>query len=158
MKYIKTIINIVLLLLALGGLQAQETLNSSGGVATGVGGMASYSVGQVFYTTNTGNTGSMAEGVQQPYEISEIIGIDETSIPLEISIYPNPTSNYLTLTSYNADQLSYQLYDIQGRLIVAENIAINKTHINMESLPAATYFLKITKTAQLIKTYKIIKN
>jgi hypothetical protein len=40
----------------------------AGGEATGSGGSVSYSVGQVVYTTNTGINGSVAQGVQQPYE------------------------------------------------------------------------------------------
>lgn len=60
-----------LLLLGLGltGLQAQESVNATGGNASGSGGSASYSVGQVVYTTNTGTNGTVAQGVQQPFEI-----------------------------------------------------------------------------------------
>ena len=80
MKHKKTFISAAFLLLGLGGLHAQESVNSSGGEATGTGGTASYSVGQVVYTTATGTNGSVAQGVQQPYEISTTVGINETSI------------------------------------------------------------------------------
>ena len=42
---------------------SQETLSASGGDATGT---ASYTVGQVFYTSLTGSNGTVSEGVQQP--------------------------------------------------------------------------------------------
>jgi hypothetical protein len=51
---------------------AQESANSSGGKAIGVGGTVSYSVGQVFYTTNIGNSSSIAQGVQNAYEIYSV--------------------------------------------------------------------------------------
>jgi len=51
------------------GLQAQETIPASGGKASGSGGTASYSFGQVVYTTYTGTNGLVAQGVQQPFEI-----------------------------------------------------------------------------------------
>jgi hypothetical protein len=35
--------------------------------------------------------------VQQPYEISITTGVKETTINLEMNVYPNPTTNYLTL-------------------------------------------------------------
>jgi hypothetical protein len=35
--------------------------------------------------------------VQQVYENSLTTGVNETSINLELSVYPNPTTNYLTL-------------------------------------------------------------
>ena len=67
MKYKKTITSVAFLLLGLGGLHAQESPTASGGEATGTGGTASYSVGQVVYTTNTDATGTVTQGVQQAY-------------------------------------------------------------------------------------------
>jgi hypothetical protein len=72
MKHKKTITSVAFLLLGLGGLHAQESPTSTGGDATGAGGSSSYSVGQVVYTTATGINGSVAQGVQQAYEISVI--------------------------------------------------------------------------------------
>ena len=42
---------------------AQEAVTPSGGEATGTGGTASYSVGQIAYTTNTGANGSVVNVV-----------------------------------------------------------------------------------------------
>ena len=69
----------VILLLGLGltGLQAQESVNATGGNALGSGGSVSYSVGQLTYQTHVGTNGSVAEGVQQPFEISVVTGIKE---------------------------------------------------------------------------------
>ena len=94
MKHRKTITSVAFLLLGLGGLHAQESSTAAGGDATGIGGSSSYTVGQVVYTTNTGTNGSLAQGVHQPYEISTTLGINETTINLELSLYPNPTTNY----------------------------------------------------------------
>ncbi len=52
MKHKKTITSIAFLLLGLGGLHAQESPTATGAEATGTGGTASYSIGQVVYTTN----------------------------------------------------------------------------------------------------------
>jgi len=155
---------IMLLFGGLSSLQAQQTTTTAGGEASGSGGTASYTVGQTVYTTNTGTNGnSTAQGVQQPYEISTTIGINETSISLEMSVYPNPTTNYLTLkvdasTLLSNQQLSYQLYDMQVKLIKDIIISSKTTNISMEHLPSAIYFLKISKSNKLVKTFKIIKN
>ena len=46
---------------------SQESINASGSEATGSGGTVSYSVGQVFYSSQTGTNGNtLSEGVQQP--------------------------------------------------------------------------------------------
>ena len=158
MKHKKSITSIAFLLLGLGGLHAQQSPTAAGGEATGTGGTASYSVGQVVYTTNTGTNGSVAQGVQQPFEISTTVGINETTINLELSVYPNPTTNYLTLKTDDNANLSYQLYDLQGKIITNKKVTAKTSTIKMEDLPKAIYFLNVTKNNQLVKTFKIIKN
>jgi hypothetical protein len=153
----------VVFLLGLGliGLQAQESINATGGDASGSGGSASYSVGQVVYTTNTGTNGSVAQGVQQPYEIWVVTAIEEAKgINLLVTVYPNPATDYLTLRIDELDisNLSYQLYDIQGKLLRNEKITSNQTSIAMSNLMPATYFVKVVQGNKEIKTFRIIKN
>ena len=153
---------VALLLLGFGitVAQAQQATTASGGNASGSGGTVAYSVGQIVYTTNTGATGSVAQGVQQPYEISIVLGIDNHSINLELTAYPNPTTNYLTLNVGKAElsTMNFQLYDIGGKLIESRKIISSSETIAMENLPTATYFLKVTNNNNEVKTFKIIKN
>jgi len=160
MKQRKTLLSLAFLLLGLGGLNAQENVSTTGGDASGSGGSSSYSVGQVVYTANTGTNGSVAQGVQQAYEIYASVGIELTEINLELVAYPNPTINSLTLTigNYNNEKLSYQLYDIQGKLLDSEQVISDETSIDMLDLPTSTYLLNILDNNSLIKTFRIIKN
>jgi hypothetical protein len=138
---------------------AQQATTASGGDASGSGGSVAYSIGQIVYTTNTSSSGSVAQGVQQPYEISIITGLLETDIKLNLSAYPNPTTNYLMLQIDNFDKdLSYQLFDISGKLLESNTVAANSTTINMEQMQTGTYLLKVTQNNKLVKTFKIIKN
>ena len=152
-----------LLFLGLGltGLQAQESVNATGGDALGSGGSASYSVGQVVYTTNTGTNGSVAQGVQQAFEISVVTGLEEAKgINLSVSAYPNPTTDYLTLEVKDVELLNlhFQLYDMNGKLLQNEKITGNQTSIVMSNLLPATYFVKVIQGNKEVKTFKIIKN
>ena len=151
---------VLLLGLGLTGVQAQESVNTAGGSASGNGGSASYSVGQVVYQTPTGTNGSVAEGVQQPYEISVVSAIEEaTGITLSVSAYPNPTNDNLLLSIDELDlsNLSYQLYDISGKVLQNKRITSDQTSIVMGDLMPATYFLKVTQDNKEVKTFKIIK-
>ena len=58
--------------------QGQSTITATGGTGTGSGGSATYTVGQITYKTFSGTTGSVAHGVQQPYEISVVTAIEKT--------------------------------------------------------------------------------
>jgi len=162
MRHKKLKLSAVLLLgLGLTGLQAQTSVNATGSNASGSGGSASYSVGQVVYTTNTGTNGSVSEGVQQPFEISVVTGLEEAKgINLSVTAYPNPTTDYLTLSiaDFDASKLSYQLYDMNGKLLQNEKITGNQTSIVMSNLVPATYFVKVIQGNKEVKTFKIIKN
>lgn len=160
MKHKKSMMSIAFLLLGLGGLHAQESATAAGGEATGATGTVSYSVGQTVYTTATGTNGSVAQGVQQPYEISVVTGINETTINLGMSVYPNPTTNFLSLKVENEklEKLSYKLIDLQGKVIEIKKVTANNSTIKMTELPKATYLLKVVKNNQVVKTFKIIKN
>ena len=70
---------ILLLLLFFGfkSIQAQKTVPASGGEASGNKGSASYSIGQMIYTSNVGTNFSRTEGVQQSYEITLTTSIKE---------------------------------------------------------------------------------
>ena len=141
------------------GLCAQETVPATGGDATGAGGTSSYTAGQVVYTNNIGTNGSLAQGVQQPYEIAVTTGVNETTINLELSVYPNPTTNNLQLKveSEALESLSFQLVDLRGKIIENKKVVEAKTSINMEALPKAIYFIKVTRNNQTVKTFKVIK-
>ena len=162
MRHKKLKLSAVLLLgLGLTGLQAQTSINATGGNASGSGGSASYSVGQVVYTTNTGTNGSVAQGVQQPFEISVVTAIEEAKgINLSVSAYPNPTTDYLTLSikEFDISNVSYQLLDMNGKLLQNEKITGNQTSIVMSNLVPATYFVKVIQDNKEVKTFKIIKN
>lgn len=147
-------------LFSLSPVSAQESVNATGVNASGSGGSASYSVGQVVYTTNTGTNGSVAQGVQQPYEISVVNGLEEAqSIMLSVSAYPNPTTDYLILevTDFHLSPFTFNLYDMNGKLLQSEKITGNQTSIVMSNLVPATYFVKVVQGNKEVKTFKIMK-
>ena len=162
MKHKKAKLSSVLLFwLGLTGLQAQGVVPSTGGNASGNGGSVSYSVGQVFYTTNLGTNGSVAQGVQQAFEITDLTGIETpTGITLQYSAFPNPTSGFLKLKveDFNTENLFYQLYDMSGKLLEYKMVKDNETIIVMSQLVPATYFLKVIQNTKEVKSFKIIKN
>jgi hypothetical protein len=152
---------ILIFYIGLSGIQAQETISTTGGNATGGGGSVSYTIGQIVYTTNIGTNGSVAQGVQQPFEISVVIGIDEAKdIQLVCSVFPNPTLGLLKLKveNFTLTDLKYQLFDLYGRLLQSQKIEKAETEITIENSGATTYFLKITDgNKKEVKTFKIIK-
>lgn len=147
------------LLFGLGGVYAQQAIPSAGGEATGSNGKISYSIGQLAYATNSSSDGSIAEGIQQAFEIFTT-GTDAANIQLELAVYPNPTADFLNLeiVDFEAATLSYQLFNLEGKLLASQKSLDRSTKIKMKNFPSATYFLKISDQQNNIKTFKIIKN
>jgi len=165
MQHIRTIlIAVILVTTGLAGLKAQTTFPVTGGNATGSKGSVSWSVGQVLYNTYTGTNGSVAQGVQQPFEIMVVSAIEEAKgIDLSCIVYPNPTKDVLRLkmdanTAVNLRNLSYLLYDINGKQIKSDKLEGSETIIETADLAPAIYILKVIQGSKEIKTFKIIKN
>ena len=162
MKHAKKLVCFLLLnYFVIAITDAQATNSASGGNASGGGGSISYTVGQIVYTKSTGTNGSSAQGVQQPYEISLVTGIEEAlDISLEIMIYPNPATDFvkLKIKNYDVQNLRYQLYDIIGTLLLDKKVEGQETTIQMQTFLPASYFLKVIDRHKVIKTFKIIKH
>lgn len=149
----------IVLVFGSGGLlSAQSSVNASGGVAAGTG-SASYSAGQVFYTT-IGTTVTVTQGVQQPYEISVVTGIERPEIILEMKTYPNPAHDFVILKIKDTEQenMGFSLYDVSGNLIRNDFVTGNETSVAMAGLRPGTYLMRVTQNGKAIKTFKIIKN
>jgi len=140
-------------------LTAQETFSSSGYNSNGNLGLISYSVGQVAVDASTGSNGSLIQGIQQPYEIFPILGNDILDINLRLIAYPNPTTDQLFLNIENIQDKNfyYQLFNLDGKLLLIDKCENNQTHINLNEFPPSTYLLTINENNTVIKSFRIIK-
>ena len=106
-----------------------------------------------------GMGGSSNEGVQIPYEIFIITGIENLSrVTLDYALYPNPVSDYLTLIIHkeSLENMRYQLVDLNGKIVIAKIIESHETSIIMQNYPTAVYFLKVYENNNDEITFKII--
>jgi opacity protein-like surface antigen len=159
-KKVKLGAALFLVCLSLLAVHAQEAITASGGNATGSGGSVSYTVGQVVYTSIASTSGSVGQGVQQPYKISLVTGLEEAAgITLQYSAYPNPTTNYVTLRvdDFNITGLTYQLSDLNGKQLESKKVNGIETAIDMSDFAPAIYLLKVVGINKELKTFKVIK-
>ncbi len=147
-------------LLWLSSTQAQQATTAAGGDALSTGGSVAYSVGQIDYITIIGNDGSVAQGVQQPYEFYIVAGVENHLVHLLVDAYPNPISDFLQLhIEYdNWQAVIFQLVDIEGSIIESRKITSATETIDMSLLSSDIYFLKVSCQGKELKTFKVIKN
>ena len=78
----------------------------------------------------------------------------ETWSNLNVKVYPNPTSDFLHIDT-NEYLISYEIYNVLGQEVKKDKMLINT--IDLSSLPAATYFIKLTTQQGNTATVKVIK-
>lgn len=143
-------------------LFSQSAVVPAGGTASGSGGSATYTVGQIA-DQRVETTGKyIIEGVQQPYEF-QTVGVDNyPGIKLEAVIFPNPTPDFINLRISNfeipEDGLTAQLFDKHGRLLQVFQVTELLTNMDLSVYPSATYQLRVMDGKRLLKTFQIVKN
>jgi type IX secretion system substrate protein len=142
---------------------AQKSVVTTGGEASGSGGNASYTIGQISYKNFQGDVLSDSQGVQHGYEIMEVS--DQKTLPdsnsnLKFTVYPNPSADLVNVQVDNLvnEGLSYQLFTLAGRLLEAEKLTGTTTAVMMKNYAHGTYLIHIVCNDKTIRTFKILKN
>ncbi|MCX6231388.1 MAG: T9SS type A sorting domain-containing protein [Bacteroidetes bacterium] len=78
--------------------------------------------------------------------LSELTAISETNAPANFTISPNPASTNLCINLQQLKKIKntiVSIFDIQGQLILQQNIEQSKTDINIEQFATGVYVVKI---------------
>lgn len=136
----------------------QQSVNSSGGdIISSAQGTISFSIGQV--STNYIENGDVInEGVQQPYEIFNVLSINKPDEQVLWEIFPNPTKGIIYLKSKDIIDAGIEIFDESGRLILNEQLKnIQQSQIDLASYARGVYTIKIHGNSSN-QTIRIIKN
>lgn len=114
--------------------------------------------GSLFFVSQISATGAVYPGIQQGYEISSEDGLDIYP-SVSVKAYPNPVTDYLILSfsSFDLYGIKVILTDSKGVFLRLSEIVEAESRIDMASLSAGVYFLKVLKDNRLLKTFKILK-
>lgn len=135
----------------------QQNCVASGGTASGSGGSLTYSVGQNDYSNAGSTSGSINEGVQQPFEFFKENSLDE--IEVNYTIFPNPTQEGITISLSPQEKISeFALVDLNGKQLLRSPIKEVEFTIDLSTLAPSTYFVNLFQDAVLAETIKIIKH
>ena len=150
-------IMLLLLVACCSGLLAQQVVGTAGSTLSNVNGSISYTIGEGVAQTLTKGDKTITQGFHQTSMgtmVSEMEDLD-----FSIYIFPNPTSDMLTLklTKENVAGLQYLIFDINGKLISQKNLESAETNVHVGQLPEGFYIIKVQDDTKVLKTFKIIK-
>tara|TARA_B110000858_G_scaffold80261_1_gene93009 strand:- start:152 stop:1303 length:1152 start_codon:yes stop_codon:yes gene_type:complete len=90
------------------------------------------------------------------YDINGLINCGSTDVTIssdiDFEIFPNPTSEFITINSLEKNNLSYSIFSIVGKMVMNGNINKSNPKINISQLEPQLYILMIDGNS-----YKIIK-
>jgi hypothetical protein len=144
-------------------LLAQQSVNTSGGEITNNAGYVSYSVGQTAYIHIEGETGSLLQGVQQPYHFT-IVGLEEAGDDMGISLFPNPADQFVNLQVNPSARIDASrdgmvgIYDMNGKLVRMQPITAPITIISLSNLTESMYLLTVWQGKIPLTSFKLFKS
>ena len=77
------------------------------------------------------------------FTITPILGIDIFDTQYEIQLFPNPTTNYLTISLDGINVVDIQIMDIQGKILLQQSGLFDQDRIDLSAYAVGTYFVKI---------------
>jgi len=83
------------------------------------------------------------------------VGIEKTS-PSELSIYPNPTNNLLTIETDKPDHYSIDITSMNGQLIYNSDMDRTSQQIDLSSLQKGVYVITV-RSKDFVTIKKIVK-
>ncbi|MEP7323442.1 MAG: T9SS type A sorting domain-containing protein [Saprospiraceae bacterium] len=144
----------------MGFLKAQHGAVSGGGGIVNAEGSLTFSLGQIFVLPTQSADATITPGLQQPYEISQVVGIDEDYMVSDISVYPNPVLHQLSVEVSKEDDIraiNYSMTGADGKNILSGKLSGNHETIEVGTLLEGIYFLRFYNEKQQSRVFKIIK-
>lgn len=75
----------------------------------------------------------------------------------QITLYPNPVTEKLIIANDSESNLTVTIYNILGDPMITKNIKLNKSYIDVMSLPVGVYIVSLTD-GKRTTTERLVKN
>ena len=113
--------------------------------------------------TGTDGTNDITQGFHQTNW--NFVGLEDFAPNYEATIFPNPTEDVLNIRTSTFENVTYTLYDAQGKLILQNILSAEQTPIQVSQLAPGAYSLELifeegNKGPQSLskrKTFKLVK-
>ena len=137
-------------------VSAQEVIATQGDSYSNASANIDFTIGEVIIDTGTDGTNDLTQGFHQTNW--NFVGVEDFAPDYEASIFPNPTSDVLNIRTSSFENVTYTLYDAQGKLVMQNILSAEQTPIQVSQLAPGSYSLTLNNETQNLKTFKLIKH
>ncbi len=152
--------------LAISQTISPELISSSGDNFKNTTYQLDWSLGECITATHTAGSYVITQGFHQNTYV--ITAVENLATDVNISVYPNPTTNLLTInfptsatdfpTSEGLGNVKITVTDINGKILQQTEVTTYKEQLDFSIYTNGVYFLSVKQENQTIKLFKIIKN
>ena len=150
----KTLLLFGVLTLSLNSL-GQEVISTQGDSYTNASGSIDFTIGEVVINTVTDGTNDLTQGFHQTNW--NFLGVEDFAPNYEAIIFPNPTEDVLNIRTSAFENVTYTLYDAQGKLVMQDKLSAEQTPIQVSQLAPGNYSITLSNGTQELKTFKLVK-
>jgi hypothetical protein len=146
---------------------AQEVVSSQGETYSNATGSIDFTVGEVVINTGTNGTNDLTQGFHQTNW--NLVGVEDFAPNYAVTIFPNPTQDVLNIKTSVFENVTYTLYDAQGKLVMQNILSAEQTPIQVSQLAPGSYSLQLifensnnwplsSSKGPKRKTFKLVKS
>jgi hypothetical protein len=142
-------------------VSAQEVVSTQGDSYSNANGSIYFTVGEAIINTGTDGSNDLTQGFHQTNW--NFLGVEDNAPNYEASVFPNPTADVLNIKTSTFENVTYTLYDAQGKLVLQSTLDGEVTPVKVNHLTPGAYSLQLTfeegsKSNSKSKTFKLIKS
>jgi len=137
-------------------VSAQEVIATQGESYSNASANIDFTIGEVIIDTETDGTNDLTQGFHQT-NWNFFLGVEDFAPNYEATIFPNPTQDVLNIKTSSFENVTYTLYDAQGKLVLQNLLSAEQTPIQVSQLASGNYFLTLSDQTQNLKTFKLVK-
>jgi hypothetical protein len=136
-------------------VSAQEVVATQGESYSNASANIDFTIGEVIIATGTDGTNDITQGFHQTNW--NFLGVEDHAPNYEAIIFPNPTEDVLNIRTSTFENVTYTLYDAQGKLVMKNMLSAEQTPIQVSQLAPGSYSLTLNNETQNLKTFKLVK-
>ena len=148
---------VLFLLLSTSTIYAQEVVSTQGeSYYTGSASM-DFTIGEPVINTGSDGTYDITQGFHQTNW--NFAGLEDLAPEMDATIYPNPTSDVLSISTKQFEGVSYVLTAANGQIVQRDELSDEVTTVNVQDLASGNYSVTLyDRNQNKLKTFKLIKN
>jgi len=148
---------VLFLLLSTSTIYAQETVSTQGDSYYTGSASIDFTIGEPVISTESDGVYDITQGFHQTNW--NFLGFEDAASDMEATIYPNPTSDALNISTKQFEGVSFTLTSANGQIVQRNELSSEITTVDVHDLSPGNYSVTLyDRNENKLKTFKLIKN